>query len=83
MKTYGGVEVYVHNFFNSALDGGECSASRPGRFTPEIESTLPITCRPQWPRSLRLEMPSLARTLGSWVRIPLKAWMSVFILCLC
>jgi hypothetical protein len=21
------------------------------------------------------ELPSLARTLGSWVRIPLKAWM--------
>jgi hypothetical protein len=30
-------------------------------------------------------LPWLARTLGSWVRIPLKAWMSVFalILCLC
>jgi hypothetical protein len=26
---------------------------------------------------------SAARTLGLWVRIPLKAWMSAFILCLC
>jgi hypothetical protein len=44
-----------------------------------------IICRSQWPRGLRYEMFSLARTLGSWVRIPLKPWMSVcaFILCLC
>jgi hypothetical protein len=33
MKTYWGVEVYLHAFLNSALDGGEWSASRPGRFT--------------------------------------------------
>jgi hypothetical protein len=31
----------------------------------------------QWPRGLRHEMSSLVRTLGSWVRIPLKGWMSV------
>jgi hypothetical protein len=30
-----------------------------------------------WPRRLRHEPSSLSRTLGSWVRIPLKAWMSV------
>jgi hypothetical protein len=42
-------------------------------------------CRSQWPRGLRHELSSLARTLGSWVRNPLKAWMSVcaFIMCLC
>jgi hypothetical protein len=41
--------------------------------------------RSQWPRGLGHESSSLARTLGSWVRIPLKAWMSVcgFILYLC
>jgi hypothetical protein len=33
MKAYGGVEIYLHAFFTSALDGGEWSASRPGRFT--------------------------------------------------
>jgi hypothetical protein len=35
MKAYWGVEVYsfIH-FLSSALDGGEWSASRPGRFTP-------------------------------------------------
>jgi hypothetical protein len=35
--------------------------------------------RSQWPRSLRHELSSLARMLGSWVRILLKAWMSVCI----
>jgi hypothetical protein len=39
--------------------------------------------RSQWPRDLRHELTSLARALGSWVRNPLEAWMSVFILCLC
>jgi hypothetical protein len=34
MKTYGGVDVYIHTFLTSALDGGEWSASRPCRFTP-------------------------------------------------
>jgi hypothetical protein len=33
--------------------------------------------RSQLPRGLRHELSSLARTLGSWARIPLKAWMSV------
>jgi hypothetical protein len=33
--------------------------------------------RSQWPRALRHELYSLARTLRSWVRIPLKARMSV------
>jgi hypothetical protein len=42
-------------------------------------------CHSQWPRRLRHELSSLSRTLGSWVRIPLNAWMPVcaFILCLC
>jgi hypothetical protein len=33
--------------------------------------------RSQWPRGLRHELSSPARTLGSWVGIPLKTWMSV------
>jgi hypothetical protein len=33
MKTYWGMEVDLHAFFTSALDGGEWSVSRPGRFT--------------------------------------------------
>jgi hypothetical protein len=31
----------------------------------------------QWPCDLRHELSSPIRTLGSWVRIPLKVWMSV------
>jgi hypothetical protein len=42
MKTYGGVDVYIHIFLTSALAGGECSASRPGRFTPEKKPTVLI-----------------------------------------
>jgi hypothetical protein len=34
VKTYWEVEVYIHTFLTSSLDGGEWSASRPGRFTP-------------------------------------------------
>jgi hypothetical protein len=45
-------------------------------------------CRSQWPRSLRIGLPSPAQTLGSCVRIPLEPWMSVcvfsvFVLSLC
>jgi hypothetical protein len=42
--------------------------------------------RSQWLCGRRHELSSLTQTLGSWVRIPLKAWMSVlyaFILPLC
>jgi hypothetical protein len=35
------------------------------------------TSRSQWPRGFRHEIFSLSRILESWVRIPLKAWMSV------
>jgi hypothetical protein len=51
--------------------------------TPEawnIASELIInefTSRSQWSRGVRHEMFSPAQTLGSWFRIPLKAWMSV------
>jgi hypothetical protein len=40
---------------------------------------IPITytCRSQWPRGLRHELFSPAQMLGSWVRIPLEAKMSV------
>jgi hypothetical protein len=33
--------------------------------------------RSRWPPGLRHELFSAARTLGSWIRIPLKTWMSV------
>jgi hypothetical protein len=34
MKTYEGLDVQTNVFLTSALDGGEWSASRPGRFAP-------------------------------------------------
>jgi hypothetical protein len=37
-----------------------------------------MICQSQWPRGLRHEPPSPARTLGSWVRIPLEVRMSVY-----
>jgi hypothetical protein len=36
-----------------------------------------VRCQSEWPRGLRHETSSPARTLGSWVRIQLEAWMSV------
>jgi hypothetical protein len=50
--------------------------------TFEIISLLHITRRPITV-DLGHELSSPARTLGSWVRIPLKACMAAFILCLC
>jgi hypothetical protein len=40
--------------------------------------------RPQWSRRLKHEPSSPSRKLGSWVRIPLEAWMSVCdLFCVC
>jgi len=36
------VDVYLHAFLISALDGGEWSASRPGSFTLGKEPLVPI-----------------------------------------
>jgi hypothetical protein len=37
----------------------------------------------QWPLGLRHELSSPAQTLEPWVRIPLKAWMSVCVYSVC
>jgi hypothetical protein len=34
VKTYGGVDIYIHVFLTSLLIKGEFPDSRPGRFTP-------------------------------------------------
>jgi len=36
------MEVYLNAFLTLALDGGEWSASRSGRFIPGKESPVPI-----------------------------------------
>jgi hypothetical protein len=45
MKTYWGVEIQLHAFLTSALDGGEWSASHPGRFTPREIPWYPLDRR--------------------------------------
>jgi len=35
MKAYGGVEVLLHSLVTSVLNGGDWSASRPGRYASE------------------------------------------------
>jgi hypothetical protein len=56
------------------------SQINPVHTTASSLSNTQTLCRSQWPRGLRHELSSLARTLGSWVRILLGAWMSV---CVC
>jgi hypothetical protein len=45
--------------------------------TNHVKYTSLQTAISPWPCGLSHELSSLARTLGSWVRIALKAWMSV------
>jgi len=47
MKGYGGMELYPHSFVTMPPDGGECSASCPGRFTIG-ERVSDSGCRGHW-----------------------------------
>jgi hypothetical protein len=46
MKTYGGIDIWIHIFLISVIVGGESSASRPGHFTPSKETFLQINFTP-------------------------------------
>jgi hypothetical protein len=48
--TGGGLEVQLHSFLTSALDGGEWSMPRPSRITPTKESQAPIVQEAGWAR---------------------------------
>jgi hypothetical protein len=51
---------------------------QPLHFT-DYQLLTAFPCWSQWPRGLRHEPSSPAQTLGSWVRIPLEALMSVWV----
>jgi hypothetical protein len=52
MKTCRGMEVWLHVFLTSALDGGEWSVSRPCRFTPrETGPRYPLDRKQDGPQS--------------------------------
>jgi hypothetical protein len=57
----------------TSITSPECLPIRNKQFRVTVASN----CRSQWPHGLRHESSSPARTLGSWVRIPLEVWMSV------
>jgi hypothetical protein len=42
------VDVWIHIVFTSALVGGEWLTSRPGRFTPGKEPTVPFEEEVEW-----------------------------------
>jgi hypothetical protein len=62
---------------------GPSKNNKQGIQRPDLYSPTDWRSRSQCPRGLRHETSSPARTLGSWVRNPLQALTSVFILCLC
>jgi hypothetical protein len=49
----------------------------------ELYGIKKFTSKSKWPRGLRHELSSPARTMGSGVRIPLKAWMFVCVYSVC
>jgi hypothetical protein len=70
----------THGFESVDLKRGKAPSVRKQRGTYlnfEFITTDIADSRSQWPRGLRHELSSPAQTLGSWVRIPLEAWMSV------
>jgi hypothetical protein len=46
MKTYGGVEVYLHAFSTSEIQMGD-----PGRFTSRIKPRVAARHEAEWPRN--------------------------------
>jgi hypothetical protein len=62
-----------------------CIALTSHRWTRHFHFVVGIICRcrSHWTWGVRHELSLLARTLGSWVWIPLRAWMSVCVYSVC
>jgi hypothetical protein len=72
-------KVLMHSSYNLHLNNQTML-----QFWKQHINILYITrCQSQWPLSLRHEMSSPTQTLGSSVWIPLKAWMSLHLFCVC
>jgi hypothetical protein len=48
MKMFGEMEVKLHEFSTSTVDGSECLALRPGGFDPEKDLPVPIVQKVGW-----------------------------------
>jgi len=46
--------VLLHSLLTSALDGGDCSAARPGRFSPGDGVPVPVEKEAEWTRKLHI-----------------------------
>jgi hypothetical protein len=63
-------QIFHHNVFRSSTSSFHFRTNN--FFLLEV-----FVRRSQWARGLRHELSSLAQTLGSWLRFPLKSWMSM------
>jgi hypothetical protein len=67
------IKLFIYDLFNDTFINSDYAAS----YCQWIMNYNECGRRSQWPRGLMHELSSPAGTLGSWVLIPLKAWMSV------
>jgi hypothetical protein len=69
--------------YPDATTGVRCLKYHVSVSRNRISLIMIIKGRSQWPRGLRHVQSSAARTLDSWVRIPLEAWMYVHVFLCC
>ena len=62
--THRGVEVYLYSFMTKALEGGEGSASRPGRSLPPGKTRYQLYRRLGGPQGRSGQVRKISHTLG-------------------